>query len=90
MTTNRLQEIRILASRLAKHYSSDKKDSPCACTGLDCGNPDCVLWWEQFLELFRAEDITKMVSAYIIATGYPQLSNLAPNVIRAKAQAPLR
>ena len=66
-------ELKIVASRLAKHFKSDQSFGPCACVGLECYRPDCPVWWEEFLTLFNAHDVAKMVEAYIVITGYPQL-----------------
>jgi len=62
-------ELKIISSRLAKRFKDNQEFGPCACTGLECCNPGCAIWWRSFLTSFSARDIAKMVEAYILIAG---------------------
>jgi hypothetical protein len=56
-----------ISKKLAAHFNEDTEYSRvCACSGFECGDLGCAIWWGMFLDRDK-EDITKMLDIYFMA-----------------------
>ena len=67
MDKHKERRISLLASLLAKHYSSSDTPIACACTGLSDVCVDCSHWWELFLRKHSGQRVEKIMRLYLAA-----------------------
>jgi len=58
-----------IAGMLARHFDDGTQIGPCACSGLECAEPRCPVWWSLFLSLER-EEINAMIRMYFDARSW--------------------
>ena len=63
------RKIKLLARLLAVHYGYDGSEMACACTGLSGVCLHCATWWKLFLTHWSAEQVGRIIGAYLVAVG---------------------